>query len=210
MKPTDTRQVIVDTTVQPKNVMFQADARLIHRAWERLVRRAKRAGLELRQTYVRVGKFALIQHQRYAHAKRFKRAGKALRKLKTYLGRVVRDIERQITGDEQLRAIFLWPLYQARTVMEQKQRQRGRKIYSLHAGEVECIGKGKGSQALRIRCQGIGGNDAEAASPYSATAIGPRSPRESNGAGELVCDFISAPNSHPESIETANAASAVM
>lgn len=143
MKPGDTRQVIVDTTVQPKNVMFPTDAKLIHRARERLVRLARKAGLELRQTYVRVGKFALIQHQRYAHAKQFKRAGKVLRKLKTYLGRTVRDIERQIDGDEQLRAIFLWPLYQAKTVMEQKQRQRGRKIYSLHADEVECIGKGK-------------------------------------------------------------------
>lgn len=143
MKPADTRQVIVDTTVQPKNVMFPTDAKLIHRARERLVRLARKAGLDLRQTYVRVGKFALIQHQRYAHANQFKRAGKALRKLKTYLGRTVRDIERQIAGDEQLRAIFLWPLYQAKTVLEQKQRQRDRKIYSLHADEVECIGKGK-------------------------------------------------------------------
>lgn len=77
------------------------------------------------------------------HAEQFKRAGKALRKLGTYLGRTIRDIERQIAGDEQLRAIFIWPLYQARTVLGQKQRQRGRKIYSLHADEVECIGKGK-------------------------------------------------------------------
>lgn len=143
MKPTDTRQVIVDTTVQPKNVMFPTDAKLLHRARERLVRAARKAGLSLRQSYVRLGKYALIQHQRYAHAKQFKRAGKALRKLKTYLGRVVRDIEREIAGDEQLKAIFIWPLYQAKTVLEQKQRQRGRKIYSLHADEVECIGKGK-------------------------------------------------------------------
>ncbi|SJM32543.1 hypothetical protein BQ8482_290138 [Mesorhizobium delmotii] len=76
MKPADTRQVIVDTTVQPKNVMFPTDAKLIHRARERLVRLAKRAGLDLRQTYVRVGKLALISHQRYAHAKQFKRANK--------------------------------------------------------------------------------------------------------------------------------------
>ncbi|ULJ73022.1 IS5 family transposase [Rhizobium gallicum] len=143
MKPQDTRQVIVDTTVQPKNVMFPTDAKLIHRARERLVRLAKKMRLDLRQTYVRLGKFALIQHQRYAHAKQFKRAGKALRKLKTYLGRTVRDIERQIAGDEQLDAIFKWPVYQAKTVMEQRQRQHGRKIYSLHADEVECIGKGK-------------------------------------------------------------------
>ena len=143
MKPQDTRQVIVDTTVQPKNVMFPTDAKLIHRARERLVRLAKKMGLDLRQTYLRVGKFALIQHQRYAHAKQFKRAGKALRKLKTYLGRTVRDVERQIAGDEQLDAIFKWSLYQAKTVIAQRQRQRGRKIYSLHADEVECIGKGK-------------------------------------------------------------------
>ena len=77
----------------------------------------------------------------YAHAKQFKRANRALRRLKTYLGRTVRDIERQCAGDEELEMIFKWPLYQAGAVMEQ--RQRGRKIYSLHAHEVECIGRGK-------------------------------------------------------------------
>ncbi len=143
MKPTDTRQVIVDTTVQPKNVMFPTDAKLIHRPRERLVRLAKRAELDLRQTYVRVGKLALIKHQRYAHAKQFKRANKALRRLRTYLGRTVRDISRQIAGDAELDALFKWSLYQVSTVLEQRQRQRGRKIYSLHAHEVECIGKGK-------------------------------------------------------------------
>jgi IS5 family transposase len=143
MKPADTRRVIVDTTVQPKNVMFPIDAKLIHRARERLVRLARQVGLDLRQTYVRVGKLALIKHQRYAHAKQFKRANKALRKLKTYLGRTIRDISRQIAGEEELETIFKWPLYQASTVLEQRQRQRGRKIYSLHAPEVECIGKGK-------------------------------------------------------------------
>lgn len=143
MKPQDTRRVIVDTTVQPKNVMFPTDAKLINRARERLVRLARKAGLDLRQSYVRVGKLALIMHQRYAHAKQFKRANKSVRKLKTYLGRTIRDISRQIAGDDELTTIFRWPLYQASTVLEQKQRQRGRKIYSLHAHEVECIGKGK-------------------------------------------------------------------
>ena len=143
MKPADTRQVIVDTTVQPKNVMFPTDAKLIHRARERLVRLARKTGLNLRQSYVRVGKLALIKHQRYAHAKQFKRANKALRTLKTYLGRTMRDIGRQIGGDARLDALFKWPLYQASTVLSYKQRQRGRKIWSLHAPEVECIGKGK-------------------------------------------------------------------
>ncbi len=143
MKPQDTRRVIVDTTVQPKNVMFPTDAKLIHRARERLVRLARKAGLDLRQTYVRVGKRALIKHQRYAHAKQYKRANRALRTLKTYLGRTIRDIERRSAGNEDLERAFKWPLYQASAVLEQRQRQRGRKIYSLHAHEVECIGKGK-------------------------------------------------------------------
>ncbi|ESY46609.1 hypothetical protein X744_29910 [Mesorhizobium sp. LNJC372A00] len=123
MNPADTRQVIVDPTVQPKNVMFPTDAKLIHRARERLVRLAKRKGLHLRrQSYVRAGKLALISHQRYAHAKQFKRANKALRRLKTYLGRTIRDIGRQIAGDAGLDALFKWPLYQAATVLQQRQR----------------------------------------------------------------------------------------
>ena len=143
MKPQDTRRVIVDTTVQPKNVTFPTDAKLVHRARERLVKLAKKVGLDLRQSYVRVGKRALIQHQRYAHAKQFKRAKRCLRRLKTYLGRTIRDISRQIAGEEDLQAIFKRELYLAGRVLEQKQRPRGRKIYSLHASEVECIGKGK-------------------------------------------------------------------
>jgi len=143
MAPQDTRRVIVDTTVQPKNVMFPTDAKLVNRAREKLVKLAGKLGLELRQSYTRVGKLALIKHQRYAHAHQFKRANRALRKLKTYLGRTIRDIARQIAGEDELQAIFLRPLHQAGRVLEQNQHQRGHKVYSLHAPEVECIGKGK-------------------------------------------------------------------
>ena len=142
-KPADFTRVIVDTTVQPKAVAFPTDARLLQRARERLVRLAQTHGVRLRQSYARVGKRALIQHQRYAHAKQFKRANRALRTLRTLLGRVIRDIGRKIGEDPRLRAIFAWPLSLARRVREQRPRQRGPKIYSLHAPEVECIGKGK-------------------------------------------------------------------
>jgi IS5 family transposase len=85
----------------------------------------------------------LIKHQRYAHAKQFGRAKRSLKKLKTYLGRVIRDIGRKIEGHEGLEAAFARCLSLARRVRDQKQHQRGEKIYSLHAPEVECIGKGK-------------------------------------------------------------------
>lgn len=142
-KPSDFSKVIVDTTVQEKAVAFPTDARLMHRARERLVRLAKKHGVVLRQSYERIGKHALIAHQRYAHAKQFKRANKALRKIRTYLGRVERDIARRVRDSEALRDIFRRPLYLAERVREQRQKQRGRKVYSLHAPEVECIGKGK-------------------------------------------------------------------
>jgi transposase, IS5 family len=143
MKPGDLARVIVDTTVQPKNITFPTDAKLLNRAREKLVKLAKTLGVKLRQSYTRIGKFALIQHQRYAHAKQFKRAKRSLRKLKTYLGRVIRDIARKIDGDPRLEAKFAWLLSLARRVRAQERGQRGPKIYSLHASEVECIGKGK-------------------------------------------------------------------
>jgi transposase, IS5 family len=142
-KPADFTRAIIDTTVQPKAIAFPTDARLLHRARERLVRLAHKHGVGLRQSYVRVGKAALIRHQRYAHARQFKRANRALKTLRTQLGRVIRDIGRKIGNDAALQAIFARPLALARRVREQRQRQRGRKVYSLHAPEVECIGKGK-------------------------------------------------------------------
>jgi IS5 family transposase len=142
-RPADFTQVIVDTTVQEKAIAFPTDAKLIHRARERLVRLAKQQGVALRQSYARVGKIALIQHQRYAHAKQFRRADRALRRLRTMLGRVIRDVTRKLAARPHFAAVFALPLALARRVKDQRQRERGRKVYSLHAPEVECIGKGK-------------------------------------------------------------------
>ena len=52
----------------------------------------------------------MIAHQRYAHAKQFKRANRALRGVRTYLGRVVRDIVRKTRGDAGLHQVFAEPL----------------------------------------------------------------------------------------------------
>jgi IS5 family transposase len=142
-KPSDFSRLIVDTTVQPKAVAFPTDAKLMHRARERLVRLARKTGVSLRQSYERVGKHALIAHQRYAHAKQFRRANRALRTIRTYLGRVCRDIARKVGGEPELERLFAPDLWLAERVGEQRQHQHWRKIYSLHAPEVECIGKGK-------------------------------------------------------------------
>jgi hypothetical protein len=72
-----------------------------------------------------------------------KRAGRMHKKLRTYLGRVMRDIDRKIKGNDVLRPKCARLLSLARRVHQQQQHQRGPKVYSLHAPEVECIGKGK-------------------------------------------------------------------
>jgi IS5 family transposase len=151
-KPADFTKAIVDTTVQPKAVAHPTDARLMHRARERLVRLAQKLGIDLRQSYARVGKHALIKHQRYAHARQFKRAGKALRTLRTYLGRVIRDIVRKAKDDPELEAATANELMLARRVhagnrnlnrVKGVARETDLRVFSLHAPEVECIGKGK-------------------------------------------------------------------
>jgi len=149
----DLERVAVDTTVQPKAIAHPTDARLNHRALEKLVALAKRSGVPLRQSYLRVAKQAAIMVGRYTHAHQFKRARKALKFLRTRLGRVIRDIHRRIDGKPELEARFAHLLDLAVKVRLQEQRQRGPKIYSLHAPEVECIGKGKARAPYEFGCK---------------------------------------------------------
>jgi IS5 family transposase len=149
----DLERVAVDTTVQPKAIAHPTDARLMHRALEKLVDLAKRNGVLLRQSYVRVAKRAAIMVGRYSHAHQFKRARRALKFLRTRLGRVIRDITRKIADDAELATRFTPLLDRARRVRMQDHRQRGHKIYALHAPEVECIGKGKARAPYEFGCK---------------------------------------------------------
>jgi len=149
----DLERVAVDTTVQPKAVAHPTDARLVHRALEKLVRLAQREGVDLRQSYVRVAKRAAIMVGRYTHAHQFKRARRALKFLRTRLGRVIRDLNRKIDGNAALEARFRPLLILASQVRAQDHRQRGQKVYSLHAPEVECIGKGKARTPYEFGCK---------------------------------------------------------
>jgi IS5 family transposase len=73
-----------------------------------------------------------------------------LKKLRTYLGRIIRDVGRKIEGNSGLEATFARLLLLARRVREQQQRQRGPTVYSLHAPEVECVGKGKAHRPYEL------------------------------------------------------------
>jgi IS5 family transposase len=145
LRTKDLARVTVDTTVQPKNITFPTDAKLLHAAIKGLNRLARRHGVRLRQSYLRIAKNAAMMAGRYAHAKQFNRHHRQLRLLRTRLGRIIRDIRRKIMGQADLEEAFAFPLARASQIRSQQPRQRGWKLYSFHAPEVECIGKGKAS-----------------------------------------------------------------
>lgn len=149
----DLERVAVDTTVQPKAVAHPTDARLMHRALEKLVGLARQTGVPLRQSYVRVAKRAAIMVGRYTHAHQFKRARRQLKFLRTRLGRLIRDIRRKTAAEPALVERFAVLLARATRVMLQQQNQRGPKLYALHAPEVECIGKGKARSPYEFGCK---------------------------------------------------------
>lgn len=142
VKTRDFKRVTVDTTVQEKAVSFPTDSKLLNRSRERLVKLCQRNAVTLRQTYARKGPQAVWKASRYAHAKQMRRMRRQVRTLRTYLGRVVRDIERRIGKSEGLEAVFTDEIAMAKRLLAQEKHSKG-KLYSLHAPEVECIAKGK-------------------------------------------------------------------
>ncbi len=126
------KRITIDTTVQEKAVQYPTEAALHYKAIEKLGQAARNNGIELRQSYIRVGKTALIKVQRYRHAKQMKRAKKSMNKLKTYLGRLMRDVERK-TGQMEGGLKEAW--LKANQIRNQQPKDK-EKLLSWHAPEV--------------------------------------------------------------------------
>lgn len=149
VKTSQLKRINVDTTVQEKDIRFPTDARLYNRARQRLVTEAKRNGIVLRQNYNRNARELVCQQSRYAHARQMKRAQGCTRKLKTYLGRVIRDIQRKCScPDESLAST----LEVAQRIFTQKRSDKN-KVYSVHEPGVECISKGKAHKRYEFGCK---------------------------------------------------------
>ena len=138
------KRVAVDTTVMEKAISHPTDAKLYEKARQKLVALAREGGLSLRQSYARKSPRLAQQVGRYAHARQFKRMRKALRTLKGYTGRVLRDMRRQIDVIPQgaYRERVLDMLVLVSQLLHQTPKSKG-KIYALHEPEVDCISKGK-------------------------------------------------------------------
>ena len=138
------KRVVVDTTVMEKTIAHPTDARLYERARAQLTALAQEAGVVLRQSYARLAPRLAAQVGRYAHAKQFRRMRKALRTLKGYTGRVLRDLRRQLDDIPAgpLRERLLDKLVLVGRLLQQGPKSQG-KIYALHEPQVDCISKGK-------------------------------------------------------------------
>ena len=178
------KRVAVDTTVMEKNIAHPTDARLFDRARAQLVTLAREAGVDLRQSYARLAPRLAMQVGRYAHAKQFRRMRKALKKLKGYTGRVMRDLRRHLrdipTGP--LRDRITAKLGLVSQLLHQQPKGRG-KIYALHEPEVDCISKGKARVRYEFGCKVsitttldegfVVGMRSFAGNPYDGHTLGP-------------------------------------
>ena len=148
----DMEEVNVDTTVMPKHVTFPTDSKLLNKSRDRLVKLAKKKGVGLRQNYNRVTKKLSWQISGYLHAKQMKRATSAIKKMKTITGRVVRDLERKIDKNAELKEVFKEELEKAYRLLNQTKTAKN-KLYSLHEPYVECIAKGKARTIYEFGCK---------------------------------------------------------
>jgi len=165
VKVKDLKKVNVDTTVMPKNIEFPTDSKLYNKARERLVKLAAKNGIALRQNYNLIAKTLLRKISGYLHAKQMKRARKAIKHLRTIVGRVVRDVERKISNSNQknfsqensrnstdLSEIFTPILNQTKRLLAQQRKDKN-KLYSLHEPDVACISKGKAHKRYEFGCK---------------------------------------------------------
>ena len=146
IRPTEFERIIVDSTVQEKAIAHPVDSRLLEIARAKVVQAAKCAGIALKQTFVKEGKELRRKAGGYAHAKRFKRLRRTVKRQRTILGSVLREIQRKLataTTESPATITRLTALMKRAERIRTQQPKDKNKLYALHAPEVECIGKGK-------------------------------------------------------------------
>jgi IS5 family transposase len=179
-KVTKAKEGIVGTTVQEKNITYPTDVKLYKKIIERVNKEAKKLGIKLRQSYVRVVK-KLMYAQRYLSiAKRSKKAKKAINKLCTIASRQVRDFSRQIETKGK-GGIYADLVGRMQAILSQDKGSKN-KVYSLHEPGVSCIAKGKTGKRYEFGCKvslaslpGSGvivGVETYQGSPHDSTTLG--------------------------------------
>lgn len=145
------RRVYADTTVEEKNITYPTDTKLYKAIAKQCHRIANQEGIKQRQSYKRtISKLMLAQRFRN-HPKNRKKAIAAQRKLKTIAGRLVREIDRNLSGsgNQFIHQPFLDIAY--RVLAQEKHTPD--KIYSIHEPDSYCISKGKEAKKYEYGCK---------------------------------------------------------
>ena len=153
LKKKDLESVIVDTTVQIKNIKHPHDVYLMETAREKVVDLCKRLGIPLNETYAKTFKYKTIKLWKYKEDSKARQRRKIMISLKVRLGRLIRICQRGIEksklelSEEDGAILSRAKNIHAQSILKKKDKDLYKKenkiIYSFHAPEVECIGKGK-------------------------------------------------------------------
>jgi IS5 family transposase len=133
-------EVVVDSTVQEKNITYPTDTKQYRKIIARCWKLADVQGVSLRRRYRKDVRHCLMSQRWRKDPRQRKAARKGQRRLRTIAGALLRELERKLSPavrQEQKEAFALY-----RRVLGQK-RQDSEKIYSLHEPHVYCIAKGK-------------------------------------------------------------------
>ena len=139
-KDAEEKRVIIDTTVQEKNITYPTDGKLAIKMIHHLHRVTKREGLQLRRTYVKEIKEHRLSLRFFRHPKKRKKARAAIKRLRTIVGILMRNISRALPEDRLLKYQETFDLFDK--VRNQKMKDSN-KVYSIHESHVYVIAKGK-------------------------------------------------------------------
>ena len=163
LKPQELNAVIVDTTVQENNITFPTDLKLYAQGIKLLVRETKRIGIKLKRSYTRTVPKLQRTVWQLSRSCKFKKAAACTKKVKTILGRLIREITGKLSP-EQYESRVGELLSMAERVFKQR-RQDKDKLYSYFEPETACIAKGKASKKYEF------GSKASITSTYKSNFI---------------------------------------
>jgi IS5 family transposase len=133
-------EVVVDTTVQEKNITFPTGAKLAKKVINTCRKIANKEDISLRQSYIRTAPDLLRQASNRKSTRQKKKAVKATRRIRTIGRAILRDLLRKM-NDKQLKP-HVETLLNATSILFQQKNDKD-KIYSLHEPHFKCIAEGK-------------------------------------------------------------------
>ncbi len=136
-------EMCIDTTVQEKNITFPTDAKQYRKIHGQLLKMARAEGIVLSRSHEKEVKILKLPTRFATHPRNRKKARKAVKRLKTISGRLLREIQRKMTAEQQKFYAEKFALCQR--MLNQKRADKN-KLYSLHEPHVYCMSKGKAQQ----------------------------------------------------------------